>query len=352
MTRPQQLSCAYLMEEIDSHEMLRTIEIQLSILYELLHTKLPVVDSKIGYVCRIVNFGCILGALLAFSILLKKYYHNKLAEFDIYLTYGLLIGALALDSISIWLLLSSDWIIIRPYTEEKNYDEFIDRCRWSNSIPQLNIFVCRFKNKDGELVDFLGITSLFETIRRIRCLSHKKFGEGQVWRFIFTTLRETADQIHIGKGMFHRAGTNFDWTLDKFDHMESLLIWHIATEICYQKGCEDNSLSSSASTSNNSFNHREICKLLSDYMFYLLVMEPTMTATSPNNLKIVFEGANTWKWPFIIRGEKGSKETSVEDLEKLLENEDENASVNLDLLKEDVDKLGDEKNIIAGFSRI
>ncbi|GKV48630.1 hypothetical protein SLEP1_g55428 [Rubroshorea leprosula] len=153
--------------------------------------------------------------------------------------------------------------------------------------------------------------------------------------------------------------TNFAWTLDRFEYMESLLIWHIATEICYGKGCPDNSSSSSTSTSTNCFDHRKICKLISDYMFYLLVMEPTMTATSPNNLKIVFEGEDetdvTWKWRPRY-WEEESKETSIKDLDKLdeqLEDEAKTGHIDLDLLKKDVDKLTSyEKDSIARFRRI
>ncbi|GLT35245.1 hypothetical protein SLA2020_097130 [Shorea laevis] len=360
MTKQEQKNFCFVMGKRDSHGTLRAIEIQLSLLYELLHTKLPVVDSQIGYICRTVNFGCILGALVSFSILLKKYYHNKLGEFDICLTYGLLIGALALDLISIWLLMSSDWIIVRRCSDKKNYDKFIDKHRWSNSVPQLNIFDCRFKNKDGDypnkLVDFLG--TRFETIRRIRCVSTKNFVEGQAWKFIFTELQKKGVGVG-GSNIFGPSriltadATNFAWTLNKFERMDSLLIWNIATEICYQKG-PDNCSSNFLSTSNDGFELREICKLISDYLFYLLVMEPTMMATSPNNLKIVFEVTDCdkkWKWPSYW--EKGSKETFTEDLGKLLEEEGENDSTDLDMLKEDVGNLDPDQNeYIARYSRI
>ncbi|GKV40319.1 hypothetical protein SLEP1_g47979 [Rubroshorea leprosula] len=361
MTKTEQTNVCYLMRGRDSHETLRTIEIQLSLLYELLHTKLPVVDCKIGYICRTVNFGCILGALVSFSILHKKYYHDKFGEFDICLTYGLLIGTLALDSISIWSFMCSDWITVRQYSDKKKYDKFIDRRRWSNSIPQLNIFDCRFKNKDGDypnkLVDFLG--TRFETIRRrIQSLSSRDFVEEKAWKFIFTMLQEK-DIGEAGKEIFGPSRiltghiTNFAWTLDKFEHMESLLIWHIATEICYRKECPDNSSSSSTSTSNDCFDHRKICKLISDYMFNLLVVDPTMTATSPSNLKIVFEATDEpWKWPSYWR--KRSKETSIKDLlDKLLEDEAKEDYEDLVLLKKEVDKLeSGEKEKIAGLRRI
>ncbi|GLU15567.1 hypothetical protein SLE2022_320440 [Rubroshorea leprosula] len=359
MTKEEQKDFCFFMRRRDSHETLRTIEIQLSILYELLHTKLPVVDSKIGYICRVVDFGCILGALVSCSILLKKYYHNKLGKFDIYLTYGLLIGALALDLISIWLLMSSDWIIVRQYSHKKNYEKFINRYRWSNSIPQLNIFYCRFKNKDGDypnkLIEFFG--TRFETIKRIHCVSSKSLVEGQAWEFIFKTLQEkeigvAGSEIFGPSRILTSQATNFAWTLKKFEHMDSLLIWHIATEICYQKECSDNRPSNSTSTSTNCFDHRKICKLISDYMFYLLVMEPSMTATSPNNLKIIFDidSDEKWKWPSSWK--MGSKETFITDLDKLLK-EDENDYIDLDMLKEDVDKLKPvQKEYIARFSRI
>ncbi|GLT35237.1 hypothetical protein SLA2020_097050 [Shorea laevis] len=299
----------YYMRLKDSHEMLQIIEIQLSLLYELLHTKLPVVDSKIGRIFRTVNFGCILGALLSFSILLKKYYHNKLEDFDIKLTHGLLIGALGLDCTSILSLMFSDWILIQLYLHRfRDNGRFLFGCtgsvtmkinerrKWSNLVPQLNIFACHFKTKDGyysnKLLYFLGISSLFESIRRrIQCVSLENFVEEQAWKLIFAMLREK-DIGEAGKEIFGPSRiltghiTNFAWTLDKFEHMESLLIWHIATEICYRKECPDNSSSSSTSTSNDCFDHRKICKLISDYMFYLLVMEPTMAASQPPRLTI------------------------------------------------------------------
>ncbi|GLU15569.1 hypothetical protein SLE2022_320460 [Rubroshorea leprosula] len=368
MTRYKQECCATLMGKGGVRKMLRIIEIQLSLLYDLLHTKLPVVDSKIGYVCRIVNFVCILGALVSFSILLEKDYQNKLGEFDICLTYGLLIGALALDLISIWSLMSSSWFVIRQYSDKKNYDEFIEGHQyWSNSVPQLNIFSHRLKHKDGDyrnkLVDFLA--TRFETIRRIQCGSLQNFVEEQAWELFFTTVQDKAS----GEAGMNIVGpstiltnhfNDFSWTFNKFEYMEGLLIWHIATEICYQEGCPYNSSNSSfTSTSNDPFRFRLICKLISDYMFYLLVVEPIMITSSLNHLKIsvtasVSEATDPygkWKWPSYW--EKGSKETFTQDLKRLLEEEDENAYIDPDLLKEKVDKLHFfQKAQISRISRI
>ncbi|GKV49790.1 hypothetical protein SLEP1_g56520 [Rubroshorea leprosula] len=54
-------------------EVLRIFEIELSLLYEVLHTKLPLLDSKTGSYFRMANFGCILVALISFSLVKKHY---------------------------------------------------------------------------------------------------------------------------------------------------------------------------------------------------------------------------------------------------------------------------------------
>ncbi|RVW73463.1 hypothetical protein CK203_057928 [Vitis vinifera] len=60
----------------------------------------------------------------------------------------------------------------------------------------------------------------------------------------------------------------FGWSIEaEFD--ESILLWHIATNLCYYTDLNKNSIS----VKNTKC---EACKLLSDYMLYLLVMCPFM----------------------------------------------------------------------------
>ncbi|XP_070016538.1 uncharacterized protein [Nicotiana sylvestris] len=84
---------------------------------------------------------------------------------------------------------------------------------------------------------------------------------------------------------------------------ECLLVWHIATELCYsqdlvsqaQRINEENEESkvkkfrmpfahcfwrkNKRDQSDHQFNYRQISKVLSDYMLYLLVMQPSMLST-------------------------------------------------------------------------
>ncbi|PHT36699.1 hypothetical protein CQW23_24399 [Capsicum baccatum] len=62
-----------------------------------------------------------------------------------------------------------------------------------------------------------------------------------------------------------------------------LLVWHIATELCYSKesnvidgDTEKSSPANADDAEKPPANYREISKILSDYMLYLLVMQPAM----------------------------------------------------------------------------
>ncbi|GLT48332.1 hypothetical protein SLA2020_219640 [Shorea laevis] len=60
-------------KEGGSEEVLQRLETELSLLYEALHTKLPVFCRRIGFVFRFISLGCIFGALLSFGLITK---HN------------------------------------------------------------------------------------------------------------------------------------------------------------------------------------------------------------------------------------------------------------------------------------
>ena len=63
------------------------------------------------------------------------------------------------------------------------------------------------------------------------------------------------------------------WSVGEFQYAESLLLWHMATEICCHGAEAD----------------EKKCKILSDYMFYLLIMQPTMLSPILGNWYIVFQ---------------------------------------------------------------
>ncbi|GKV01995.1 hypothetical protein SLEP1_g14489 [Rubroshorea leprosula] len=284
-----------------SRDALQIIEIELSLLYELLHTKVPVIASAIGFIFRIASFSCIVVALLSFSLVKK---HYQLGLVDILLTYVLLIGALALDVLSIILFIkSSDWIAIARLQDQHVLPKaFINRRRWRKEVSQLNFFTYHVKDCPVWLknLDEYFMGSLLESIyTNFRCLSYQNFRDA-LWQFIWKELSdkyewhmENKQEDWLSKKEFidlfwkvikgkpaeecckrKLAEELIDKFIYKFDNFSrTLLVWHVGTELCFQD-VNDQWRHESEET-----DYRSICKLLSDYMFYLAVgVQPSMMA--------------------------------------------------------------------------
>ncbi|GKV49380.1 hypothetical protein SLEP1_g56134 [Rubroshorea leprosula] len=269
-----------------SEDVLRVMEIELSLLYETLYTKLPVVHCKIGYVGRVISLGCSFGALMSFMSITK---HCNLGKVDVWLTYSLLISAIALEFISIGLLFSSDLNLLDHYYWQGNrkikflywkveFDRMStgvkNRRRWSKKICQHNLIADHFSDCPGWLVKLANFLSI-----RISNLEDRTLGD-QEWRFIFyelTRKAQKAETVEAGKRLCLQRGDgilddyeNLIWSIKKLDYTESLLTWHIATEIYFQVD---------QNTASDNVDYRAISKLLSDYMFYLLAWQSAMMAT-------------------------------------------------------------------------
>ena len=297
----------------------KVLAIELNFMYEVLYTKVVVVHSLFGYFVRFISWCAVVAALVTFYSLDKHIFR----KIDIGITYTLLFGAIALDTIALFMLTFSDWTAasIQKLSRDNIWKAPIDTCfiplikyfltlkeinwwpdkkptsflvrarqilfrRWSESLHQYNlIYYCleegrHQKNYFGRLLihvidEYLGIKDFYD---RMNYVSKEPFTE-ELWVFIFDQLKKKsslADDPDTAKRICSARGDwvlqDSDWNSDSsklmsyvvdVDYDQSLLIWHIATEICF---CTD--------TVNNI--HREFCKKLSDYMLYLLVMQPTM----------------------------------------------------------------------------
>ncbi|GKV50122.1 hypothetical protein SLEP1_g56836 [Rubroshorea leprosula] len=285
----------FLQLENSSH-VLQAMEIEVSLLYEVLHTKLPV--------------------------------------FDIWLTYGLLIGALLLEFMSVILLSLSDWILVAHIQSMES--KFFNKRRWCRAVSQLNFITYYVKYSPvllRDIANYLGIRILLEAIKGILCLSSQNFREDQ-WHFIYeevkklsTSLMEDASRPtgleanQAWKSNRKRALESFSNStdianiLEELDYSKSVLTWHIATEICWLQQEPDQPHGSRTeegqTSTSNGFNHKEICKLLSDYMFYLLIMHPTMMAAVSVSWKIVFEDTLAEAESLVSRRSISSNEKDV-----------------------------------------
>lgn len=274
----------------------RLIEYELSFMYQVLHTKVVVVRRKIGYILRFLSLFAIVGAFLFFYFVEKK---HGFVEFDIALSYALLIGAISIDSISVFTLIFSEWTLIAPIKGKLR--KIIAKIalkgeRWSGTVSQYNMIrYCLDERQVScvyKLADHLYIRGILDRIKL--CLySSKNTVDEDLKTFIFEELRTKALAASTLRAAMEACSQRGDWALlqaysymelkwsvGEFQYAESLLLWHIATELCYHD--QDKSRSEDAKS-------RKICKLLSEYMFCLLVTQRSMLAPVLGNWHIVFQ---------------------------------------------------------------
>lgn len=268
------------------------IEYELSFMYEVLHTKVVVARHKVGYILRLITFCSTIGALMLFTLVEK----HKFDKFDIALTYALLNGAIILDTLSVLKLICSDWTVIafnniwnRSYIGEL----ILKRGRWSGLVSKYNM-ISNCLDEHPEWVytfaENLGVRGILDKIK-VCVFSTSEAVTEDVKKFLFKQLRIKSLEANNRRAAMEASSQRGDWALlqtsnylelkwsvGEYQYAESVLLWHIATELYFAK------------TEHNAENERrKICKLLSDYMFYLLVMQHNMMAAFLGNWHIVFQ---------------------------------------------------------------
>ena len=118
-----------------------------------------------------------------------------------------------------------------------------------------------------------------------------------LWEFIFKELEEKSRDREDPEAAKRRISARGEWVLENVYFIndfessilmsyvkdvaydESLLLWHIATELCYNTDCDN-------------CDDRELSKCLSDYMIYLLYQQPSLMSEVSGIAKQRFR--DTW----------------------------------------------------------
>ncbi|KAM5577196.1 hypothetical protein ABKV19_007843 [Rosa sericea] len=342
-------SRAYFIHKLQSADAFTSIATELNFMYEALYTKAYVVHSRRGYLLRATSFIAVCIAFVFFYRLEKHGFHG----FDVGITYSLLFGAIALDSIALSMLILSDWTIAVVYkfckkfcvvTDlMKKYLEFkrswrpttTPKClewsrrilfrRWCESVSGFSFIDYSLRecgrsvvrptilDQNGiyrriirildylylriiiflghlylRIIIFLGLKYLRD---EMKYRSSKRLNEN-LWNFIFFELKfksSEAEAKEKADDADHKIATKIcssqgDWVLRGYEkHPEykdlqscfvdvtydrRVLLWHIATEMCYYRV-----------DTGNVGEHGEFSKTLSDYMLYLLIMQPALMSS-------------------------------------------------------------------------
>ncbi|KAF8011372.1 hypothetical protein BT93_J1852 [Corymbia citriodora subsp. variegata] len=272
------------------HVVFRVIEIELGLMYDLLYTKAMAIHNQWGFALRTVSILSTGMALVVFSFSKK----DKYSKSNINVTYLLFWVAIFLEIYALFVLLFSDkaacWLNDhRPAILDlvERVQPLYNRRRWSGSMAQYNLLSFALQEKrlwchpilkllcvKEEVVKFLyrGEEKVSDFLKE-QVIEHftsqqtRDFLKEQVVKYLES--EETSENevpikwTYRGHIILEREKllVDFKWSIEvEFD--QSILIWHIATEIlCHAEDPHSHSPSL-------------MSKQLSRYMLYLLVMYP------------------------------------------------------------------------------
>ncbi|CAM8944336.1 unnamed protein product [Rhodiola kirilowii] len=300
-------------------EVFGVMEVELNLMYDVLYTKIGIVNNLMGYLLRLISSGCIISSLVLYHLHVIDV-HNKQAqtgaapppqpqitkEFDNCVSYTLIAGALALDAIALFKIIFSDWTVMqlqnataRSLVSTVQKYLTLDRYwRWSKRIQNHNLIAYCLQRRNRLVEQAADCIGAQEILDELLFATSVPFDD-ELRDFVFSELKakaEKGEDIDKAKEIFNGRG---DWVLSEaglpellrsvdVEYDESLLLWHIATELCEQ--CDEDNhrvishqatdVEAPSSTAQGAADviskYRRFCKVLSEYMLYLLVMKPIM----------------------------------------------------------------------------
>jgi len=290
---PALIKSQVLISKNTAEDAFKVVEIELGLIYDMLYTKAPLIYSRAGIILRSISFLLTFTALISFQILIDKHAYSTI---DITITYLLFAAAVFLEFYAFLCLVFSDWTMIWLTDEGGNalssalyslIRKLTRSKRWSRSIAQYNLISSSIENRPLGCLKSLGIN---EKMRQI--FVHRVAMNVDLKRFIFKHLQKKAENTkedfslidknrrskitgQRGDGVLEREGLlqNYMWCTTEVEFSRSILVWHLATEICYLVDKD----------ASNASKEYETSRCLSEYMMYLLVMRPNMLSKGIND---------------------------------------------------------------------
>jgi hypothetical protein len=243
-----------------AEEAFQLIEIELGFLYDRIYSKVTEI-SWLRVILHSITCLSSISALVFFSIMTTR--KNVYSKKDTMISYLLLVGAVLLDCYSITVLLLSDWAVIW-FTSSKLVGDFLYRInclspllsfcreqkRWSRSMGQHNLTSAQSNKPLNELRKqyFAGKWNIHSRVDVDEVLKELIFKQVKDKRSRYDP--DTIDFLTLLK-LLEERGNNalqrydcFDklgWSVTHVEFSQSLLIWHVATLVCYIDDSQNNS---------------------------------------------------------------------------------------------------------------
>ncbi|XVF42071.1 hypothetical protein PTKIN_Ptkin01aG0330600 [Pterospermum kingtungense] len=270
-----------LFQELSHKDAFDVVAIELGFMYDMLYTKAAIVYTRWGFARRITTFSLTCLVLVIFSFEDMKEY-NKV---DIFITFLLLVVAILLEIYAVLILLFSDqtshWLIknnkIKVLKVIDSLAPLLKLKRWSSCVPQFSLLGICLKEKPHleimrKVVERWPPENYVEVDDHLKELIYKHVKEK------FNQFKEKQDDTYLkdlcsqrGNNILEKykrqTGLSLEWSINvEFD--QSILIWHIATELCYFSETLLSTIPSDVQSS------REVSQCISNYMFCLLAIYP------------------------------------------------------------------------------
>ncbi|KAJ6916007.1 hypothetical protein NC652_018629 [Populus alba x Populus x berolinensis] len=285
---PALMNSQLLISSNSADDAFKVVEVELGLIYDIFYTKAPLIYSFVGIIFRSISFLLFFTAFITFQVMIDKHAYSTI---DITITYLLFAGSAFHEIYAFSCLVFPDWTMIWLIDEGGNtltraiyslITKLTRSKRWSRSIAQHNLISFCIENKPLKYcLELLGILEMTRQVYVNRedmnvGLRNSIFGHLQKkcekikenFNFIDTNFRRKIIG-HRGDGVLEREGQlhDFKWCTTEVEFSRSLLVWHLATDICYFADKDAN---------NNVPSDCETSKCLSEYMMYLLVARPNM----------------------------------------------------------------------------
>ncbi|CAI9115236.1 OLC1v1016083C1 [Oldenlandia corymbosa var. corymbosa] len=314
---------------LDSGQAFKVVEVELGLAFDMFYTKAPIVYSMAGCILRVFTFSCTFLALIFFVVLCER---DKYRIINLILTYLLLFVAIIMEIYAVIIQLQSDWMVhwLRKHHKIREYlngtcSEVTNRRRWSNSMAQYNLLSVCLEERPAVCYQFQRLLGLVEFREKHRYKTYvevspdlktlifdhfKKFATFQKKKKFAGENEPGPPALCTRRDSLALKRFLSEWTnQEEIEFDQSLLMWHIATDICY---CLDEGHSSS----DSSLKHRE-SKHLSDYMLHLLVLHPFTLPIGIGLIRFRDTCAEAKQFFKEIKFEKGEKKSKACD--KLLQ---------------------------------
>ncbi|KAK7846274.1 hypothetical protein CFP56_008161 [Quercus suber] len=266
------------LKKLDFQKVFKTIEIYLGLAYDDFYTKAPLFSKAWVCIFRCITFSSTVFVFVFFHFFVINERHKHL-QTDLIITYILLSGALVIEIYAVVLLIASDMAHWWLYTNVKflrpkmTSDQFFAQ-KWSNTMGQFNMLSFGSKNPgiapkiftNLRVWFFIRILAKLETELEMLFYKTNKQISDDLKRLVWDTIVEKADYDEPGFSEDYNQYLTLDKSVN-VDIDESIIIWHLATEICFHIDKDINP---------GSDDKRPVIKEISHYMMYILALCPSM----------------------------------------------------------------------------